>query len=586
MREATARTMTARGNVSHARETLMYNDLKACEHGYTPGSCAECRANRADRQASDGGHELLDRYRAEHGGKPRAELLDRRTACIARAAELKGYGRLSQAQAREADDLIAEQIILDDLVTKSDVEIRRAKIEAGTRLMADEANLERPAGARPDGARPGAPAFVKGKLGTRLESATETIQRAGNPWRDQGGPLTGETAAGFVSRAHTAIEAVAERLTGGGAELLSTLLAERRDTRGVSVRRSADEVRQGAEMILALSSPHYESAMRGVFRNPDLFRTGIGAMVWSDDEREAVHAVMNNDIVRAAFAETSGAAGAYALPLQLDPTIMFTNAGIASPHRQLARHEVGTSNTWNGVTSAGATANWVAEGTAVTDTTPAIGQLVITPTKMMTWIFGSFEVLDDTSLSTEVPTLFDEARARLEGSAFAIGTGTAQPFGVVTRAGADASAGALTAAMVYGLDQNLPPRFRNGGKVAWSANESIRNVARQVAKFSGAVESIVDDSGDVPRMLGYPFYESSAMLGGTTGNRELLLGDWQSYIIVDRLPSVVIAEPLVASGTPALPTGQRGWLNYSRVGADTVTQGAAFGSNAFVVHVH
>ena len=67
------------------------------------------------------------------------------------------------------------------------------------------------------------------------------------------------------------------------------------------------------------------------------------------------------------------------------------------------------------------------------------------------------------------------------------------------------------------------------------------------------------------------------MLGGSAGNRELVLGDWQSYIIVDRLPSVVIAEPLVMSQSTALPIGQRGWLNYSRVGADTVTQGAAFG---------
>jgi predicted phage gp36 major capsid-like protein len=124
--------------------------------------------------------------------------------------------------------------------------------------------------------------------------------------------------------------------------------------------------------------------------------------------------------------------------------------------------------------------------------------------------------------------------------------------------------------------------------VAWSANESIRNVARQIAKFTGAVESIVNDNtpDGIPEMLGYDFYESSAMLGGSVGNRELLLGDWQSYIIVDRLPSVVVAEPLVEMGSPGLPTGQRGWLNYSRVGADTVTQGAAFGSNAFVVHVH
>jgi hypothetical protein len=38
--------------------------------------------------------------------------------------------------------------------------------------------------------------------------------------------------------------------------------------------------------------------------------------------------VRTNDAVRAAFAETSGAAGAFALPLQLDPNITISNAGL------------------------------------------------------------------------------------------------------------------------------------------------------------------------------------------------------------------------------------------------------------------
>jgi hypothetical protein len=118
----------------------------------------EPKRYHGDRER-DAGDVLLEHYSAEHGGKPRDELLGRRAECIARAAELKGYGRLSQAQAREADDLIAEQIILDDLVSKGDIEIRRAKIERGRELMADPANLEGPeSGSRPGGA----PALVKG----------------------------------------------------------------------------------------------------------------------------------------------------------------------------------------------------------------------------------------------------------------------------------------------------------------------------------------------------------------------------------------------------------------------------------------
>lgn len=512
------------------------------------------------------------------------QIAARRADLAQRQEQLEAYAHRSAPQDHEYECNLAEIGILDELTGEKTVVARAAEVAEIRRAMANPGNRE--AGADPGEREFGAPPLVKQPGISRVESAQEVVQRA-NPWRDpDSGPLAHETAQGFVSRAHTALETLEDRLTHDGAELLATLLSERRDIPGVSVRRSADEVRQGAEMILALSSPHYESAMRSVFRNPDLFRTGIGAMVWSDDEREAVHAVMNNELVRAAFAETSGAAGAYALPLQLDSTILYTNAGIASPHRNLARHELMTSNTWNGVTSAGSTANWVAEGSAVTDTTPTIGQLVITAYKSMTWIYGSFEVLDDTALSQQVPQLFDEARGRLEGSAFAIGTGSAQPFGVVTRAGPDTTAGALTNTMIYALLANLPPRFRNGGNVAWAGNVSILNTCRQILKATGTVETIVDDSGDTPRMLGYPFYESSAMLGGTTGNRELLLGAWDAYIIADRLPSVTIAEPLVMSQSTALPTGQRGWLNYARVGADTVTQGAAFGSNAFVVHVH
>ncbi len=556
------------------REVLVYED--SCPHGYIPTSCAECR--RAD--SADPIGERFERYVAKHKGGQRAGWLTRRSEISDELARLEGYGRRTNDQDEQLEELTSELTVLGTLIDQDDVAVRRAEqIEHIKRAAQDPANLERPDGVG------GAPPLVR-QPGTRIESAAETVQRS-NPWRSPDrGPLAHETGEGFVQRAHTCLETLESRLSHDGAELLSTLLSERRDLLTVSVQRSQDEIREAAEMIVALSSPFYESAMRSVFRNPDLFRTGLGAMIWSDDEREAVHTVMNNYAVRAAFSETSGAAGAFALPLQLDPTITLVNTGVASPHRNLARNELGTSNVWEGITSQGATANWVAEGTAVTDTTPAIAQLAITPYKIMTWIFGSFEVMDDTSLSSQVPVLFEDARVRLEGTAFATGTGTAQPFGSVTRAATDATATALTAALIYGLHQALPPRFRNGGQPAWAAHVNIINACRQIPAFTGAVNSIVDDSGDTPRMLGLPIYEASAMDSAqTAAKKTLLLGDWKSYVIVTRLPSVVIAEPLVVSQATALPTGQRGWLNYSRVGADTTTAGAAFGSNAFVVHL-
>jgi HK97 family phage major capsid protein len=256
---------------------------------------------------------------------------------------------------------------------------------------------------------------------------------------------------------------------------------------------------------------------------------------------------------------------------------------------KLARTVIGTSNVWEGVTSQGTTANWYAEAAVVTDTTPAIAQVAITPYRESVWITGSLEVLDDTTLDDQVPALIDEARFRLEATAFATGTGSTQPFGLTTRGASYATTGALSAAQIYGLLQNLPPRFRvyDSAKPVWMANVSILNAARQLPAFAGAVNSIVSDNTDdgIPEMLGIDFMESSATSAlNTVGAKNLLLGDMSQYIIVDRQPNVLIFEPLFKDQATGRPAGQRGWFSYARVGADTTTPAAAYGSNAFVYH--
>jgi hypothetical protein len=61
------------------------------------------------------------------------------------------------------------------------------------------------------------------------------------------------------------------------------------------------------------------------------------------------------------------ASGGYLLPFVLDPTIVLTNNASANPYRRISNVKTTTSNTWNGVTSAGVTAAWLAEGIATAD---------------------------------------------------------------------------------------------------------------------------------------------------------------------------------------------------------------------------
>jgi len=55
----------------------------------------------------------------------------------------------------------------------------------------------------------------------------------------------------------------------------------------------------------------------------------------------------------------------------------------------------------------------------------------------------------------------------------------------------------------------------------------------------------------------------------TTGQKVLLYGDFENYVIADRIGMTVEFIPHLV-GTNRRPTGQRGWYAYYRVGADVV----------------
>jgi HK97 family phage major capsid protein len=516
--------------------------------------------------------QLVEHFDGQWRGKTRAELDTRREQCIARAAELGGYKHPSQAQRDEFDSLTAETIVIDNLIKADDVEIRRAKIEHLTRVAADPANLERPVGAPP---------LVKG-LGDRRETGAEVIQRMqSNPWRhEDGGPLhRAETGAGLISRAHTALEALEDTLTRDGCGKLADAMAEESTWPGVIIKRSKQEQADAAQLWLALSNPFYAEAFRSVLRYPGEFMGsgGTGFETLTDDQRQAWRDVRTNELCRTAFAETSGAVGAFAIPLDLHPDIILTNAGSANPFRKLARTVVSTTNVAEFVTSAGSTANWVAEGAAVADTTPTLGQLAITHYRESVWIYGSFEVLQDSALGTQVPALIADAKDRLEVVAFTTGTGSAQPFGMITHGTSDASVGALTAAMVYGLHQALPPRFRvgDGAKPVWLANVSIVNALRQIPSFTGSVTSLVNDNqpDSIPEVLSIDIYEDSAMDASnvTSGHKNLAILDMNSFIITNRQPELLLYEPLFKDQATGRPSGQAGWFSWSRTGSDLTT---------------
>ena len=306
----------------------------------------------------------------------------------------------------------------------------------------------------------------------------------------------------------------------------------------------------------------------------------------SDEYLDAYRAWLRDpeaNMQRAALSLTN-ANGGFLLPYVLDPTIILTNTGSANPWRRISRVVTTTSNAWQGVNSAGVNAGWLAEGTAKTDGSPTVGQIQIKPQKAAAWVYGSFEVLADTDFGQQLPGLLADAKDRLEESAFATGTGTAQPLGAITAATTvitAATTGAYVLADVYSTHQNLTPRFRTTNTAAWVMNVAIINKTRQFDTAGGSSFWTNLGLGQPEQLLGKRVEESTTMVSTlTTGSKIVIFGDFNQFIIVDRVGVSLLYEPLVkstATATPNFPTGQAGWFMFWRVSS------AASTPNAFVV---
>ncbi len=151
----------------------------------------------------------------------------------------------------------------------------------------------------------------------------------------------------------------------------------------------------------------------------------------------------------------------------------------------------------------------------------------------------------------------------------------------ITRATVDGNVAVLTTANapgVFSLLAGLPVRFRVGDQARprWVANIAVINALRAITPFTAATASIVNDNpGDngPPEMLGIDFLESTTMDGVLTtgGHKGLLLMDGNSYLIVDRIGTQMIYEPLVPGTGGINPAGLSGWFAWARVGGDVST---------------
>jgi HK97 family phage major capsid protein len=324
-----------------------------------------------------------------------------------------------------------------------------------------------------------------------------------------------------------------------------------------------------AKLTIGTSRPEYRSAFtKYVSGNGDLL---------TNDEKRAVQEVR--------AAGLTDAAGGFAVPVLLDPSIIYTGDGNANPIRRVARIVTGMDDTWRGVSSAGITATWDSEAQEVGDNTPTLAQPTVTAHKANAFVPFSVEIEGDwQGMAAEMTELFQEAKDNLETTAFATGTGTDQPVGILTALFAGSSTagvlpttdGAFGAEDVYNVFGQLPPRYRS--RASWQMSIDVMNEIRDFDTSGALGRQTVDLTADYGfPILGRPAYENSGFpdFTGTTGAANILaVGDFSNYVVFDRIGSRVEFVPhLFATGNNR-PSGQRGLYFWWRVGADSVNDNA------------
>lgn len=283
----------------------------------------------------------------------------------------------------------------------------------------------------------------------------------------------------------------------------------------------------------------------------------------------------------------TGEKGGFLLPYELDPTVTLVSNGVVNPIRGLATVKQTTENVFKSVTSGGMSARFrEEEGQEAADNSPTFKQPEIECHAADAYAEWTFEFGQDYgSIAGELAMMVGEAKDELEATKLATGSGTKEPFGVLT--GAEEVVETATAetfaprADLTALVEALPPRWQ--AQASWLGHANIYHLITQAESEGGgplwqtlnSLQAGVGNTKDgrVPRpLLEYPAYRLSTMQATVVKEKAVMaFGDFSKYWIADRIG--MFAKPIDnIPGENGRPTGKEGLYFFWREGAKVLSK--------------
>lgn len=373
-----------------------------------------------------------------------------------------------------------------------------------------------------------------------------------------------DTHSTWISRASEMLDdkSVQRHLTPNQRERLDNTIRTRNgDTDGELI----------AAFMVATSNPHYRSAFQKA-------ATGLSP-AFSPEEARAVREV--NSLKRAMSIGTP-AAGGYAVPVIIDPTIILTAQGSDNPILRRARVETITVDTWKGLASGGVTWKMGAEASASTDNSPTIAQPTVDTSRADGFIPFSIEVGQDwPGFAERMSSMLGSGYNELQAQQLTTGTGADNAIGILSRLAAQtspnvkretAAAGVIAPNDIYNMWARLPQRHRMRGSLAWMSSTVTQNAVRQLGTLDPnfTINMTVEGIG---ALMGAPYDMNDyfADFASGTGTQNLaVVGNWDGFLVAQRAGMNIEFVPMLFDVTNNRPTGQRGWFAWARFGSDVV----------------
>ncbi|MEV6413853.1 phage major capsid protein [Kribbella sp. NPDC051718] len=348
------------------------------------------------------------------------------------------------------------------------------------------------------------------------------------------------------------------------------------DAEKVQVERTIRRDTDIARRILVTENEHYREAWMKLVTRTHPFL--------SQEEQRAMEAYEEYR----AMSEGTTTAGGFGVPVFIDPSIILTAQESGNPFLQLCTQKTVTTNRWKGVSSAGVSWSFDAEGSQVSDDSPTLAQPVVDVEMARGFIPYSIEVgMDYPAFADEMSTLLGAGYDELLVQKFSVGAGhgSLEPMGLLTALDANTNVevavttdGAFGAVDVYKVWKSLPQKYRR--KASWMMSVDVNNQIRQLGTANNFHASTVDlkaEAADVlmtKQVYESPYFPDFALSTTTTSNL-LVVGDFSNYVIARQGGMSVEYIPQLFQQTTAgtgfgRPTGQRGWFGYARIGGNSV----------------